>query len=131
MVLLCRSIQLLVVHANSPFNHLSHQIKHIISIRYNFHPTVFRQEVNRTHLTIVCNRIIYFIIQKLDDLLLHYLLHRYIKPSLVLNNWFVIRHEMDFRGTGIEGIPMVSAIVQPMVVRTSSILPQRLYLSFT
>ena len=98
MVLLCPCIQFPVVLAKSLSNHRLHWNKLIPLIRYNCHPTLFSHTLNRTHPTVVRNRLNESSIQPLDDHIFHYLFHTWIQPFLVLNTRFVIEHELDFVG---------------------------------
>ena len=96
MVLLSLSIQLLVVHVNSPPDHWPHWNKIILFIRYHIHPTLFRSRLNRASLNFIYNRVNDPNISPLEDLFFNNFLHRRIQPFLVLHTGFVIRHLLDF-----------------------------------
>ena len=89
-------------------------IRSFLSLGTTIIPPLFGHVLNMTRPTTVCNRINGSCIQPLDDLNFHYLLHRRIQPSLVLNNWFVIRHELDLMGTETGGMQIMFIIVQLM-----------------
>ena len=114
MVLLSSNIQLPLVYAKSPSDHLPHWKKLDPLIRHHYHTSLFRYTLNRTHATTICNRVDDYDIKPLDDLLFYFLLHRLVQSTLILNTWFLSGMSWTLWEQIPEEIPIMSVIVHPM-----------------
>ena len=93
---LCRSMHLIFGYPYTASCKLSILLEqaHFLTGDHN-HSPFLRYTLNRSYPTTISYWICHSGIQPLYNFLLHYLLHRWIFTSLMLNTWLMIGHELD------------------------------------